>query len=112
MAFLLFMSLGVVQHSQLLWRRLPLGRHKFPNVIFECSMVRGSPFVVRQIPPRPTKEGQHLWRMGVRLGPVASGEGAKSLQTPPPAARRVGVRGILDVLSAPGQPGHPTRATP
>ena len=66
-----------------------------------------SPFAVWEIPASPEKIG-HLARLiGVRLGPNHSGEGPKSIQAPPPALRRVGVRGILDVPSAPGHVGYP-----
>ena len=67
----------------------------------------GSAFAVWQTPSRPVKNGRHLRRIGVRLGPLAKDDWSNSIQTPPLALRRVGVRELLDALSVPEQVGYP-----
>ena len=92
-----------------------MGRKEFPRLDPEGSMVRGNwrsasagpPFEVREILDHPAATGHHHWHIGVRLGPFASGGGARSTQTPPPASRRVGVCEISGALSASGQVGYP-----
>ena len=69
---------------------------------------RGPSLKLRKIAARPVKAGQHTWRIGIRLGPLATDGGANSMQPYPPALHKVGVRVILDVLSAPGQVGYPS----
>ena len=65
------------------------------------------PLEVWQVPERPILRNQRDWRMGVRLGPNASGALAYIMWASPPGIRRVGVRGILDVSSPPGQKERP-----
>ena len=52
------------------------------------TRLESSPFKVRETPDRLATTGQRHRRIGVRLGPAASGEGATSMQTPPPGLRR------------------------
>ena len=52
-----------------------------------------TPYEVWSLASRPAQDGQHHWRMRMRLGPHASGEGANymvSVKTIPPAPRNFG----------------------
>ena len=54
--------------------------------------------------------GKHDWRMGVRKGPPASGEGtnyAQLAQCAPPAFRKTSARELLPLSWTPGQLGFP-----
>ena len=55
-------------------------------------------------------DGNHYWRMGIRLGPSAGGGGstaAESVHCAPPAFRGASLRDLMAVLSVPGQVGYP-----
>ena len=65
------------------------------------------PFGSRRADKGLAQPDRHDWRIGVRLGPNASGSFASFMQTPPLGMLRVGARGILAVPSSPGHVGFP-----
>ena len=56
---------------------------------------------VRQVPAGPVQRNRHDWRLGVRLGPDASGALAYEMKVRPLGMSRVGAREILDVSPSP-----------
>ena len=67
-------------------------------------------YEVWSLPALPAQvDGRHHWRMGIRLGPNASGEGANyvvSVKSARPSHRKVGFREILEALPIQAQVGY------
>ena len=89
-------------------KRVDSGHFRLPDGIGELVVSSAAlPFEVWQIPERQDLRGHRDWRLGVRSGRHARGTPTYKIQIAPSGMRRVGARGILDVLTCPDQAGDP-----
>ena len=71
-----------------LWLLRPLEQKEFPRA--------NSHYLMAHVPDYPVRKGKHHWRIRVRPGPCARGDGVNTMGLPPPGLRKVGVSSSPD----------------